>query len=209
MPVNPLTTNIYHITDISNLAGIIANGGLSSDASMQAASHAPSPIGYQNIKHRRLHEYTVPCCGGSFVGEFVPFYFCPRSPMLYTINKGNTGKQPGCQKDIVHLVSSVQHGYNLGVPWAISDGNAGASYTTFSNTPNALDGVDWNIVNSNDWSGPKITKKHTEFLIKDFFPLGSILEIGCHNLQAATNTKAILATSNILIPVNIYPNWYY
>jgi hypothetical protein len=31
----------------------------------------------------------VKCHPGTCVGEYVPFYFCPRSVMLYVINKGN------------------------------------------------------------------------------------------------------------------------
>lgn len=52
----------------------------------------------------------VDCCGGRFVGEFVPFYFCPRSPMLFTVNRGNTGRPLGCQRAIVHLVSTLAAG---------------------------------------------------------------------------------------------------
>lgn len=90
----PLDPTIYHITEISNLPSIIHNG-LVSDALLANVPHAV--IGYSNIKERRMTEYRVPCCGNRFVGEFVPFYYCPRSPMLYTINNGNTGKPVGHQ----------------------------------------------------------------------------------------------------------------
>lgn len=209
MPIDPRIAKIYHITDIANLDGIIRSGGLSSDAAMQNAAQAPAQIGYSNIKFRRLNEYRIACCNNRYVGEFVPFYFCPRSPMLFTVNKGNTGKQPGCQKDIVHLVSSVQLGYNLGRQWAISDGNAGTSYTTFSNSPTALDEVPWEIVNSPIWGGDRITKKAAEFLVADFFPVQSFVEIGCYDQQAVNATTAILAAHGLQIPVNIYRNWYY
>lgn len=39
------------------------------------------------IKRRRLEEIPVDCCSGRMVGEFVPFYFCPRSVMLFVIHK--------------------------------------------------------------------------------------------------------------------------
>ncbi len=48
-------------------------------------------------------------------------------PMLYTINRGNVpGRPAGCQRTILHLVSTVQAALNLDKPWALSDGNAGA-----------------------------------------------------------------------------------
>ena len=90
---------IYHITDVANLPGILAARGLRSDIAM--AEPNPEVIGYSHIKHRRMTQIRVDSCGGRFVGEFVPFYFCPRSPMLYTVNLGNTGRTPGCQQTIV------------------------------------------------------------------------------------------------------------
>ena len=105
MTVDPSKTMIYHITNVGNLPGIIASGGIYSDATMRDAGLAPTEIGFSSIKARRLGQYRIDCCEWRYVGEFVPFYFCPKSPMLYTINRGNTGHPPGCQKDIVYLVS--------------------------------------------------------------------------------------------------------
>ena len=51
------------------------------------AQRNPTVIGYTHIKERRMKQIRVACCGGRFVGEFVPFYYCPRSPMLFTTNK--------------------------------------------------------------------------------------------------------------------------
>lgn len=51
---------IYHITDVENLAGILADGGLHSDAVM--VKRKPEIIGYDHIKKRRLKEIPVPCC---------------------------------------------------------------------------------------------------------------------------------------------------
>jgi hypothetical protein len=108
MSANPEQALIYHITDGENLPGILTEGGLRSDAVM--AEKNPTVIGYGHIKERRLKQIWVACCGGRFVGEFVPFYFCPRSPMLYTTNKGATGRPVGCQRTILHLVSRVSVG---------------------------------------------------------------------------------------------------
>src|SRR5512147_2433514 len=112
MALQPAQIPIYHITDLGNLSDILNDGGLHSDAVM--AQRNPTVIGYSHIKQRRLTQITVPCCRNRFVGEFVPFYFCPRSPMLYTINKGATGLPPGCQATIVHLVSNVGAAIGLG-----------------------------------------------------------------------------------------------
>ena len=69
----PDQTLIYHITDVANLPGILASGGLHSDVAM--AQLNTEVIGYVHIKQRRMTEIRVSCCGNRFVGEFVPFYF--------------------------------------------------------------------------------------------------------------------------------------
>jgi hypothetical protein len=144
-------TMICHITDVENLPGILAGGGLRSDAAM--AQHKPAVIGYEHIKQRRMTEIRVDCCGGRFVGEFVPFYFCPRSPMLFTVNRGNTGRPAGSQRTIVHLVSTLATGISQNRPWAISDGNAGAFHAAFSADLAALAGLGWAAIRATQWQG--------------------------------------------------------
>ena len=166
---------IYHITDLANLPGIMKGGGLHSDVRM--AEHNPEVIGYDHIKKRRAEEIQVSCCGGRFVGEFVPFYYCPRSPMLYTINKGNTGKAVGCQRTIVHLVSTVGAAIESASDWAISDGNAGAFHCLFSKEIAALEDLDWDAIRARSWQG-RTHQKMAELLIADFFPWQAITQIG-------------------------------
>jgi len=112
MPLRPEERLIYHITDVENLPGIMAEGGLLCDAVM--SERDPTIIGDDGIKRRRLTQIRVTSLGNRVVGEFVPFYFCPRSPMLYRINLGGTGRPPGCQSSIVHLVSRVSYAIDLG-----------------------------------------------------------------------------------------------
>lgn len=200
-------TLLYHITDVSNLALIVASGGLRSDVGLATVQH--QVIGYPNIKQRRMTQYRVPCCENRFVGEFVPFYYCPRSPMLFTVNKGNTGRPAGCQTDIVHLVSSVAAALKLDRPWAISDVNAGAGYATFSNNLEALETLDWNAIQTRQWQG-KMSAKQAEFLLLDQFEWSSIAAIGCHNAQTADKVSATLKKLPGPHPQVVVENsWYY
>ena len=178
MALQPAQILIYHITDVTNLSTILTDGGLHSDAVM--ALRNPTVIGYSHIKQRRLTQIRVPCCNHRFVGEFVPFYFCPRSPMLYTINQGATGLPQGCQATIIHLVGNVDTAVGLGQAWAISDGNAGAFHTSFDASLGALNGLDWPAIRASNWQG-KTHEKSAEFLIEKFFPWTCIQQIGCHN----------------------------
>jgi hypothetical protein len=197
---------IYHITDIENLPAILAAGGLHSDAVM--AQRDPTVIGYNHIKLRRLTKIRVPSAGDRFVGEFVPFYFCPRSPMLYAINLGNTGREPGCQRSILHLVSRVGHAINLNSPWAVSDGNAGTFHTTFASTLEAIDALDWKVIGATYWAESR-HQKQAEFLLADFFPWTGVHAIGCHNAETAAQVTALSAGQNHCPRVSVRRGWYY
>lgn len=207
MANDPSKVLIYHITNVANLTGILEEDGLHSDAAM--AKRQPSVIiGYDHIKLRRLQKIPVPCCEWRRVGEFVPFYFCPRSPMLFTVNKGNTGHASGCQKDIVHLISTVATGIATGKAWAVSSGNAGAFHTTFAAKLESLDALDWAAIRATQWQG-KQHQKMAEFLVADFFPWSAIQGIVCQNSVTAAKVNAILTGAKHQPPVEVKTSWYY
>jgi hypothetical protein len=207
MPHDPDKTLIYHITDVENLPRILAENGLHSDA-MMVKREPGVIIGYDHIKKRRLKDIPIPCCTWRRVGEFVPFYFCPRSPMLFTINKGSTGRPAGCQKTIVHLVSTMMAGIATGKAWAVSSGNAGAFHTTFSAKVEALDALDWTAIHATDWKGLQ-HQKSAEFLVADFFAWTGFHEIGCQNSQTLGRVRELLARAPHQPALALRPQWYY
>ena len=84
----PAEPKIYHIVHVDRLASIVANGCLWSDAVLQRRALPGTTIGMSTIKQRRLM-YQLNSHPGLRVGECVPFYFCPRSVMLYLIHRAN------------------------------------------------------------------------------------------------------------------------
>ena len=103
-------------------------------------------IGMTEIKRRRLYEIAVSCHPGTTVGEYVPFYFCPRSIMLYIISMGNhpdIAHYRGGPGPIVHLQvdleSAVKWANQQKIRWAFSDRNAGSYLADFYNSLNDLD----------------------------------------------------------------------
>jgi hypothetical protein len=206
MTHTPDQTLIYHITDVANLPAILAAGGLYSDAAM--AQRQTTIIGYEHIKLRRLTEIQVACCGGRIVGSFVPFYFCPRSPMLYTVNRGNTGRPHGCQRSIVHLVSTVGAALAQNRAWAISDGNAGARHASFFSNLAELEELDWAAIRARNWQG-LTHQKSAEFLLADFFDWSGIHAIGCYNDEMAQTVGGMLMQHAHRPSVSTEPSWYY
>ncbi len=82
----PQQPKIYHITHWTNLSSILMDEALFSDAVILSRNRSHYAIGMGKIKRRRLEELEVTCHPGTKVGEYVPFYFCPRSIMLYVIH---------------------------------------------------------------------------------------------------------------------------
>lgn len=104
----PGQPKIYHIVHVDRLASLIQDGYLWCDAEMQQRAQqgrtSGTNIGMNNIKQRRL---TLPLRShaGLHVGDCVPFYFCPRSVMLYLIYQANHpeltyrgGQEPICAR---------------------------------------------------------------------------------------------------------------
>ena len=112
----PTHPKIYHILHADRLASVLNAGGLWCDAEMQHRDGAGTTIGMNKIKQARLFERRVTCYESGFVGDYVPFYFCPRSIMLYVIAQRNNADLPyhEGQEPIIHLQADV----NTTVAWA-------------------------------------------------------------------------------------------
>lgn len=205
---------IYHITHIDNLPGIIADGCLWSDERVMARTNQRTVIGYDTIKQRRMTELRVSCHPDTFVGQYVPFYFCHRSPMLYVIHKRNSDLTYRSGQDrIVHLVSKIGAAIQAhpGRAWAFSDGNAGARYARFCNDLTQFDEyVDWRAVEARNWSDPTVKeRKQAEFLVYDSFPWTSIIGIAVIRQDIASEVQSILKDADHQPDVRVKRNWYY
>ncbi len=142
MPFPPNDPKLYHIVHVNNLASIIADGCLWSDAEMRNRQ-GHTPIGMETIKQRRL-ALPVSCHKTTYVGDYVPFYFCSRSIMLYVIYCRNHPElvYRGGQETIVHLEANLHETVRWaeanGLRWAIAVPPLGAG----------LGGLPWESVRS-------------------------------------------------------------
>lgn len=111
----PAQPKIFHICHVDRLASIVAAGGLLSDAAVVQAAVPGTVIGMNHIKQRRLQELRLNSHPGLYVGQCVPFYFCPRSVMLFLIHRQNADlAYKGGQGPIIHLEADL----HATVAWA-------------------------------------------------------------------------------------------
>ena len=212
----PTRPKIYHITHVDNLARIVRGQKLWSDANRIERGLESTLVGMSSIKKRRLHELEVPCNPGTKVGECVPFYFCPRSIMLYILRMGNHPDVTyrGGQGPILHLVADlnrvVEWATRSDVKWAFSTRNAGARLTEFYNSLQDLDKVDWNAVEATDFRDPVVREgKQAEFLVRSSFPWTLIERVGVLTEEMRVRVDEHMREASHRPPVSIEPLWYY
>lgn len=220
-PENPVTPvpeqpKIYHITHVDNLPASVKEGALVCDRIMMERGGAQQSIGMSEIKRRRVEKLSVPCHPGTKVGDYVPFYFCPRSVMLYLISRQNHPELTyrGGQDPIVHLEADL---YNVikwarqnACRWAFSLGNAGAYYAQFRASEAELNQLNWDAIVSQDFRKPDIKEgKQAEFLVHERFPFDLIDGIGVRSIQIRQRAVQALSASSSKPPVDIRRQWYF
>jgi hypothetical protein len=177
-------------------------------------------IGMSTIKKRRLNELPLTSRPELFVGQCVPFYFCPRSIMLYLIHCANHNELSyrGGQEPIVHLESdlhaAVAWAKQAERRWAFTLSNAGAYYFEDRCDLAQLDEIDWEAISARRWSGPGIPRhvkegKQAEFLIERSFPWQLVERIGVHSRGVAQRVAAAIQDSAHRPAVEIRTDWYY
>lgn len=213
VPANP---KIYHIVHIDRLASIIQCNGLLSDAALLAQSLAGTTIGMDKIKLRRLNELKLSSHPDLSVGQCVPFYFCPRSIMLYLISQANHPELSyrGGQTPILHLQADLQASVawasQLGSRWAFTKSNAGSYYFEDFCDLSHLHQLDWDAIQTAQWQKCKEAKQ-AEFLMEHGFPWGLIEAIGVRDTNHYRQVISILDTAQPAHrpAVKLQPDWYY
>lgn len=216
MSATPAHPKLYHITHVDNLAAIVTEGCLVSDAAMIARGGPAQAIGMSAIKRRRVEELAVSCHPGTRVGDYVPFNFCPRSVMLYVIHCANHPELTyrGGQGPIVHLESELNAvigwAERNGVRWAFSLSNAGAYYTEFRSRRADLSALNWSAIAATSFRAPDVKeRKQAEFLVHGSFPLDLVERIGVRSEAVALRARHALAGSADRLAVEIRPKWYF
>ena len=181
----PPQPKIYHIAHVDRLPSIVADGFLWCDAEIVRRAPPGTTIGMNGIKQRRLTELRLSSHPDLHVGDCVPFYFCPRSVMLYVIHAANHPELDyrGGQGPIVHLEADlrpvVAWANANGRRWAFSLSNAGARYTEFRNRLSDLGDLDWRAIAATDFRSSAVKEgKQAEFLVHGGLPWDLVTRIG-------------------------------
>ncbi len=146
---------VYHMTHLDNLESILNNGLLSTNEKTRLGIEHEN-IANQSIQHRRA-SMSVPCGPGGVVHDYVPFYFCPREPMLLSLlNSKNLD-----QHLIVYLAVSINVVERENVVFTSSSANTD-SPPIFYHDPDQLTNLSWELIDSKKWSFQNDAEKQSK-----------------------------------------------
>lgn len=186
---------LYRMTHINNIPHILQYG----------ITHKNSPNAnpqYINIGDASListrEKKEVEITNGSnatikkiMLGDYIPFYFGVRMPMLYVIQHGGNFTTQTQASDIIYIVCSLAKIIDLKIECYFSDGHAIDNFTTFYDK-SCIDQIDkiidWQAIESKFWGGIENLdlkrRKQAEFLVKDDLPYDIIVKYLCYDEKA-------------------------
>jgi hypothetical protein len=202
--------SLYHITHIDNLPGIIKDDRLRCDHDQREEGAKHQNIGYSHIKERR-RKHPVKVSKRGTLGNYVPFYFCYRSVMLFVIHKGHY-QYKGGQEPIVHLVTTVAKVAEANPACFYTDRHADLAYAEQFDDLKLLPAkVDLSIMRKGFWAESQEIreKRQAEFLVYDACPWSAIVEIVVHNSDIALKMQSALEKAKHKPLIHVRKNWYY
>lgn len=184
--MNLKKTYLYRMTHIANVPHILMHG--ITHRNSPNANPNFTPIGDPSLISTR-DSFSLD--NGKLLGEYVPFYFGTRTPMLYVIQKGFNGLDITPAQEIVYCVTSVQQILTTGLEFVFTNGHAVDTFTiqyTQADIANLEDLLDWDAIKANDWKRENDLdlkrRKQAEFLVLGDIPASAVLGFLVFNQQA-------------------------
>jgi len=229
MPADVGEQRIYHVTHISNLAGVLSSGALLADASKDWEGRPAVDISSAETRESR-RSILVSGQGSLSVAKYVPFFLSPDASVWDSIRARSDDPRLALDPhgsapfDFVILVSTVRKALDAqaaakagaaesaaesaavaasaGV--VAADGDAAGVLTRFGTTRADAEGVLRKL--RADPESPAILE--AEFLIEETFPFELVTLIGVANDKVRDLVKPILAASSHRPKVAVYPPWF-
>ncbi|MGZ7882420.1 type II toxin-antitoxin system toxin DNA ADP-ribosyl transferase DarT [Acinetobacter soli] len=210
------------MTAIDNLSSIFDQKALICKNQLQGKNIRYGNIAHSSIQDRRSQK-TVPLPPHGTLHDYVPFYFAPRSPMLYTINQGNVDECSYRQKDVIYLQTTVEKMVESEKVYLFTDRNASLEYALFERNYNELNSkLNWDYFTAaptldgyckyfmtNSAYPERGEIRQAEFLIHESLTIEHIELIGVYDDDALKAVKTLLTAYNLCIPVSIKSDWYF
>lgn len=197
----------FRITHINNISHIAKCGIVKATSPLHDKNY--QPIGDSQVINLRKGKVI----NGYHIGDYIPFYFGPRSPMLYVIQHGYNGVQHVEPEKIVYCVIKLDDLIADGIECLFTDGHALSFLTSFYTKDylvNINSIVNYKDVYSSQWNleGDRDLKrrKEAELLIKDDLPAKYIKGYVVYNEKAK---QTLIGKGIIGNLIEVKSNYYF
>ena len=152
----------------------------------------------------------MPVTPGGVVADYVPFYFAPRSPMMYAIHMGNVPTYlDGCD-DIVYLCSTLGLLRDTGHEVLVTDRNAALAVAAFATNAGDLR-IDWDLMRETIWKNTDEYPDRREKRMAEYLVHRLVEPTGIQAL--VTKSRAVAERVGRLVgdtwPVSVIGDWYF
>ena len=204
---------LFHMTLIERLPTIVEDGRLLCDAALVGAELPGKSIAHAHIKERR-RRVEVPVAPGGVVGDYVPFYLAPRSPMLAANHYGNVEGRSAGQAGIVYLVTTIERIAAVGE--VVLTSKHPARRPRFTNDLSLFDDpdfIDWDVMfdpwftSATDTERPE--RRQAEVLVHEEVPLDAIVGIAARTVDELEQARLICQLNHPGWHFNDRPDWYF
>lgn len=197
----------YRMTHIDNIPYIL-NKGFVLPYSDEASSNYVN-IGDKNVIAKRKERNVQ----GYILSEFIPFYFGPRSPMLYVLQCGGNGVKIQSPENIVYCVVKISDLINQNVDCMFTDGHALDVLSTYFpaiELPNINKYISIDDVYEKFWRDEESDidlkrRKEAELLVRGSLPPTLIAGLIVFNEE----TKRRLLGQGVTKKIMVYPTFYF
>lgn len=199
----------YRITHINNIPNIM-QVGIVSDTSSNANPNYISigdPTAIETRRKKLLSD-------GSRIGDYIPFYFGPRTPMLYVIQKGYNGVKKQRPEDIVYCVIELSDIIRDNIDCVFTDGHALEKFS-ITYPKECLKQIDqllsWDILYTKNWKDEWDVRrrKQAELLLREDLPAKYIKYYLVFNEAARQKIVMMGADEDMVIIPNPLDLYYY
>ena len=209
--------SIYRMTHIENIPHILEHGITHKNS--ENCNPEFKNIGDLSLIGTRSEKNVIvdnESYGNSLItlGDYIPFYFGVRMPMLYVAKiGGNFVEKATPSENIIYIVCKVGKIIKKNKVFYFTDGHATNNFTTFYDRSRITELpilVDWDAVRAKYWGGDENLdirrKKQAEFLVLDDIKSSCIFAFGCFNEKAL---KCLLEMGIPEEKIKVIPNAYF
>lgn len=171
------------------------------------------PIGNADLIDARRRRAVDRPPGGT-LADYVPFYFCTHSLMLFQVHTGRVLGVTARQDEVVYLVSSIERLQQIGAKFVFSDQHAYVRGAQFFSDLADLARLDWPLIKSRDFKNDpndpgKKERRAAECLIHWRLPPNGLLGLACRTDECCAYLNKAIADAGVMLKAVTKREWYF